>query len=551
MPHPDYRCPSRNSARGRPVARRTVLFAAGASAIGLTGACTTGRDTASPTASHSTGDAEAPSLRPRFHLTPPSGWAGDPQRPYLREGTWFFHHLHHDAPAPGPTAWALTTSTDLVAFTAAESPAIASEDGMDVWSGSAVVDAHGIAGQGAGAVLALATRPTDGRSEQQEQYLHVSEDGGASFALLPEPVIRNDAARTASSEAERADASWFRDPRLVRDDEHAQWACAIGRAGRTALFTSPDLRTWTEAASFEPLLDDAHPDLGGMECPDLFAMRAGDGSLRWILGASLDGTAAGAPTGFGYWVGTWDGHAFTPEDPAPQWLDNGWDWYAAVTWPSAEEPESLRHAIGWLNSWAYAREPSPTVESDGYDGQYSIVRDLLLITDDDDSFRLVSTPTAALAGRAAHERTLPDRAVDGSAELDDAGRAYELELELTPDDAGTTVGVAVGRSADGTGGATIGRAPDGLFVDRGPSPGAEAFGERSRALTPLDPAARSVRLRILVDTQSLEVFADDGRIALSQQVRFAPDARGSPCSARTGPAGLAASSSASTDAHVH
>ena len=40
---------------------------------------------------------------------------------------------------------------------------------------------------------------------------------------------------------------------------------------------------------------------------------------------------------------------------------------------------------------------------------------------------------------------------------------------------------------------------------------------------PIDSAARRVRLRIEVDTQSVEVFVDDGGVVLSQQVYFEAD----------------------------
>src|SRR5699024_5534680 len=102
---------------------------------------------------------------------------------------------------------------------------------------------------------------------------------------------------------------------------------------------------------------------------------------------------------------------FAPADPAPRWLDRGEDWYAAVTWPSAEDPEHVRHAIGWMNNWAYARAASATAASDGYDGQYSVVREVRLVRDDDGALTLVSTPVPTLAATATAARDLADQDV--------------------------------------------------------------------------------------------------------------------------------------------
>ena len=356
-------------------------------------------------------DGASATLRPRFHLTPPSGWIGDPQRPVRIGDTLHVYGLHHaEDTVPGPTAWAHWTSTDLVTFTH-QGTALAGADGVDVWSGSAVVDEEDTAGLGAGTVIALATRPTDGRAELQEQYLAASSDG-ATFTLEPEPVLTNPEGPAARTEEELAQASWFRDPKLQRDAERGQWVCAIGRDHRVSFWTSPDLRSWEQREEFAYRdLDPGGPDLGGVECPDLFPLTADDGTAHWVLGASLDGSGADEPTNYAYWVGDWDGERFTPADPAPRWLDRGEDWYAAVTWPSAEDPEHVRHAIGWMNNWAYARAASATAATDGYDGQYSVVREVRLVRDDD-ALTLVSTPVPTLAATAtAINRTSPGRSI--------------------------------------------------------------------------------------------------------------------------------------------
>ncbi|MGX1162906.1 sucrose-6-phosphate hydrolase SacC (GH32 family) [Pseudarthrobacter sp. SLBN-100] len=116
---------------------------------------------------------------------------------------------------------------------------------------------------------------------------------------------------------------------------------------------------------------------------------------------------------------------------------------------------------------------------------------------------------------------LPDRTVKGGSVLPWSGRAYELELDISWD-AAANVGVSVGRSADGTRHANIGKYGNELYVDRAPSDQAGfSLVPYTRAAAPIDAAARSVHLRILVDTQSVEVFVNAGHTVLSQQVHFA------------------------------
>lgn len=492
--------------------RRDLLRSTGCGALALTGALL---------ATTSSARAEdLTSLRARFHLTPPQGWLCDPQRPVAVGGVTQLYYLH-SAENSGDGGWDRASTTDFVTFEH-HGEAIPLLPDFPVWSGSLVVDEQDTAGFGAGAVIAFATQPTDGVRKFQEQYLYSSTDGGVSFTRLQEPVIVNEDGREATTEQEIENAEWFRDPKVHWDSARQEWVCVIGRLRYAAFYTSPDLRTWTLRRNFDYRLEASDPDLGGIECPDLFEMTADDGSSHWVLGASMDAYGVGLPMTYAYWTGTWDGEQFLPDSRTPQWLDRGWDWYAAVTWPSTEDPARVRYGIGWMNNWKYANRDVPTDASDSYNGQFSVVRELRLRREADGRCALVSAPVPALAAAATAVRTLPDLTVDGAAVLDVDARAYELELDLAWD-AASNVGVSVGRSADGARHTNIGITGGRVYVDRGPSDlEGFSFGEFRQAEAPIDPSARAVHLRILVDTQSVEVFVDDGYTVLSQQVHLLP-----------------------------
>ena len=74
-----------------------------------------------------------------------------------------------------------------------------------------------------------------------------------------------------------------------------------------------------------------------------------------------------------------------------------------------------------------------------------------------------------------------------------------------------------------------------LGLNRGSVPPA-ASRSSPRHPVSLDPTARSVHLRIFVDTQSVEVFVNAGHTMLSQQVHFADGDTGISLHADGGPA---------------
>lgn len=429
-------------------------------------------------------------------------------------GTYQLYYLHSEQ-NNGDGGWDHATTLDCVSFTN-QPTALPLEPNFPVWTGSSVVDINNTAGYGANAVIALATRPTDGVRKYQEQYLWWSIDDGYTFIARPDPVIVNTDGRTATTPEEIANAEWFRDPKVYWDSSNEQWICAIGRQRYASFYTSTNLIDWTWVSNF----DYPNHDLGGIECPDLFEMTASDGTSHWVFGASMDAYSIDLPMTYAYWMGTWTGTQFVATDLTPQWLDWGWDWYAAVTWPKADAPQTRRLAIAWMNNWKYANRDVPTDISDGYNGQNSIVRELRLEQQSSGVYSLLSAPIDALQNYVTATTDIPTQVVDGSIILSWNGSAYEVELDISWDQA-TDVGVSVGRSSDGTRHTDVGKSGSELYVDRGPSDLAGyTLVPYTRAAAPIDADTRTVHLRVFVDTQSVEVFVDDGHIVLSQQVQF-------------------------------
>ncbi|MEZ0067012.1 levanbiose-producing levanase [Streptacidiphilus sp. MAP12-20] len=449
----------------------------------------------------------ADTYRDVYHFTVPDHWKNDPQRPLYVNGAFQYYYLYNaDYDQSIGTAWRMATTTDNVVFhdqgVAAPKKTNAN---YDLWSGSAVVDSGNTAGFGAGAIVVLVTQmdhPTAAQianaSGPQAQFLWYSTDGGRNFRPYGDtPVIPNGG---------RAN---FRDPKVLWDAGHQRWVLLATEGDRIGFFTSPDLKNWTWVS------DSVHTGLGSLECPDLFQLRADDGSLHWVLGMSANGYLTGDPNTYAYWTGSFDGTIFTPDSGTPQWLDHGFDWYAGVSWEDPTAPLDHRFAMAWMNNWAYPYI-TPTWTSDGFNGTDSIARQISL-RHYPDGYALASQPVPALASHATRTTSLGTVTVNGATPLSYHGTAYELDADVSWT-ALDNVGVQLRVSADGTRHADAGIYHDYSYLNRGQTGNPDSTGTHEESHAPFDPARTHAHLKILVDRTTIEYFVDDGRYVHSSEV---------------------------------
>ncbi len=436
-------------------------------------------------------------FRPGFHLTPDEHWINDPQRPIFAGGLWHLYYLYNaDYPDGNGTAWYHATSRDLVSW---HNEGVAIEkyqNGLgDILTGSAVIDETGSAGFGPGAIVAIVTQQSDGI---QRQSLFYSTDDGFSFQeYAANPIMDNPGA-----------VDW-RDPKVIRDDERQQWVMSLAEGQRLGFYVSTDLISWTYVSDF------ASDELGLLECPDLFEMVDPEsGRSTWILAASADGSREGRTTGLAYWTGVWDGERFTAEHGDPLWLDDGADFYAAVTWadPRLAPQDQLaeRHALAWINNWAYARE-LPAADWQG--GALSVTRTIAL-DEVDGRLTLRSRPDDGLRGLEGDITSSPAHTVEPGAiaplAVQSATGSYRLrisferpasgELRIRLADAGDSM-ITVGFDAD----------ENVAFVSRADDEVAGHLPEVYRDVrTSAMGAQQLVSFDVLVDASSVELFLGDG-----------------------------------------
>lgn len=437
--------------------------------------------------------------RPHVHLTPPAGWMNDPNGLVHVDGTWQLCYQHHPGSLRwGPMHWGRATSGDLVSWEH-HPVALAPDDRGAVFSGSAVVDEHGTAGFGEGALVALYTHHH--ADLPQSQGVATSADGGATWS----PYAGNPVLEAPPGVLD------FRDPKVFRwGGATGHWVMVLAAGDEVVLHRSPDLLTWTECGRFG-----GRGARGGVwETPDLFELPvAGTGGRHWVLTLSVLAGGPGGGSGTQYFVGTFDGEVFETGDPVEEvrWVDHGADFYAPQSWSGA--PDGRRVWIAWMSNWAYAEEVPATT----WRGAMTVPRDLVLRPGPTGRPVLAQAPVPELTRGAPLVRHEVDLLVAPGRPwtLATAPAAYELRVRV----AGATTPWAIELHRDD---ATPTR------VDCDPAAGTVTVTRSGRGLgdtgtqrelrAPCPTTDGDLDLRLVVDTCSLEVFADGGRAVVTALV---------------------------------
>jgi levanase len=217
--------------------------------------------------------------------------------------------------------------------------------------------------------------------------------------------------------------------------------------------------------------------------------------------------------GWGHLVADEPTLADAPAQSAVQrahWLDDGHDFYAAVTYNDA--PKGQRIAIGWVNNWDYAN----TIPTSPWRGEQSSPRILSLKTVDGQP-RIVQSVAPGIDALAVNGKTT---VVSGTTALSAAPTSARVDAVLSADSA-QTFGLQLLRSADGSQSVSLqyDTRTGILSLDRTHSGNvsfSQAFPAVDTAAVPLIDGKLS--LRIYLDANTIEVFAQDGRVAMTQLV---------------------------------
>jgi levanase len=210
-----------------------------------------------------------------------------------------------------------------------------------------------------------------------------------------------------------------------------------------------------------------------------------------------------------------DAPALSSEQRA-SWLDYGKDYYAAVSWNDV--PSGERLMIGWMNNWQYANQ----IPTSPWRSAMSVPRKVELRTIDGRP-QVVQEPIRQLRElRTGPGYELDDRSVPaGTWPLTGkgtSGKALDIDATFNPRTA-NGFGLEVRTGGDEKTMIGYDVAAGELYVDRTTSGNvgfASTFPGVQRA--PLALRHGKIRLHVLVDWSSVEVFADDGHRVITDQI---------------------------------
>lgn len=443
--------------------------------------------------------------RPQFHFTPEKGWMNDPNGLVYYAGEYHLFYQHYpDKTVWGPMHWGHAVSKDLIHWE--HLPIAIFPDSLGyIFSGSIVVDEKNTSGFQTGKekpLVAIFTyhdmeKEKAGRTDRESQGIAYSLDKGRTWTKYKgNPVIPN-----------KGDVD-FRDPKVFWHELSQRWVMPLAVGQHLELFTSPNLKDWTFASSFGEN-DGSH---GGVwECPDFFPIKASDGTEKWILIQNIGRGAVNGGSGTQYFVGHFDGKIFKNDNQPSTtlWLDYGADNYAGVTWFNA--PNQDRIYIGWMSNWDDYAQSTPTGT---WRSGMTVPRKLTLYKSDD-GYKLAQLPVNQINTLRNSGKIIGKIEINSELEID-SQRIYKeliIDFDLEKSDA-TEMGFVLKNAKNEQLVFGYDKIKKEVFIDRTRS-GISTFSEKFSKIHSAPMNDKILKIRALIDNASIEVFVNDGKIALT------------------------------------
>ena len=445
--------------------------------------------------------------RPTFHFASPAGWCNDPNGfSFYKNKVHLFFQWHPFSNEWGPMHWGHATTKDFVRWDYLP-PALAPDSPADCdgcFSGTAI-ESHGKH------ILCYT-----GVSEGIQNQCLASGDGFKYEKFKFNPAVT---AKDIPFEYQRQD---FRDPKIFERDGKLYMLCVLKKmdgCGGMVLFendSTEDLSTW----KFLNVIAESDDGKTGMwECPDYFKLSEKDALIF-----SPQEMKADFDRGFHdgnnsvYMCGKLDFSTarFFPEmlgnSMTYSQIDFGIDFYAPET---TELPDGRRIMIAWMSSWE-----SPSTPKDyPWSGMMTFPRELRFHENS-----LIQNPVKEIQlYRKEHRRFEISIQSDGENELQEIhvpdARHFDSELEFKIDSVDTLI-FRIGNESHFSELNYCTKSMLLTFDRKNTLNSGGRINSRSVKIPPKQNG--NISLRMLADTNSIEVFANDGLIAFTN-VFFLPD----------------------------
>lgn len=446
--------------------------------------------------------------RPLYHFTPPTQWMNDPNGMVYYKGEYhLFYQYYPDSTIWGPMHWGHAVSKNLIHWQ--HLPIALYPDSLGyIFSGSAVVDVNNTSGLGkkggeAPLVAIFTYHDMAGekanRTDFQTQGIAYSLDKGRTWTKYSgNPVIKNTGIKD------------FRDPKVFWHTASKYWIMILAVADHVEFYASKNLKQWDKVGEFGKN-EGAHA--GVWECPDLFPMKVvGENNSKWVLTVSINPGAPNGGSGTQYFVGHFDGKNFKNDNTPDKtlWLDYGKDNYAGVTWSG--NTDGRRLSIGWMSNWQYAQ----IVPTTAWRSANTIPRELSLHRTAE-GLRVFQKPVKEFSILRGQSVNYPTMKIKDSKILDKKSTAKEIELSI---DLSKTTATDWGLILSNNKNEKLIIGYDiptkRFYIDRTES-GKIDFSKdfAVKQYAPRLSQSPILKIKVLVDVASVEVFADNGSTTLT------------------------------------
>lgn len=445
-------------------------------------------------------------LRPGFHLSARVGWMNDPNGFSYYKGEYHLFYQYHPYSCQwGPMHWGHAVSADLLHWRYLPA-ALAPETDYDrdgCFSGSAAVLADGshlLMYTG----VSKETQPDGSTCDVQKQCIAVG-DGTDYEKFAANPVLDQENLPECASRFD------FRDPKIWQKPD-GSYRCVAGNCtkekdGQILLYSSPDGFRW----KYEKILASNQKRFGKMwECPDFFAL---DGKQVLLISPQDM-----LPQGFEYHngngtvclLGSYNEQTEEFTEEADQAVDYGIDFYAPQT---VLAPDGRRIMIGWMQNWDTCGLHAP--EELPWFGQMSIPRELSV-----KDGRLMQVPVRELEKLRGAQVKHENVTFSGITSLEGiSGRRIDMELTVRPaekSDIYQKFAVRFAQKESVYTSVSFRPYESIVKIDRKFSGSRRAIIHQRRCLVKNKDGR--IKLRIILDSFSAEVFVNDGEYVLSATI---------------------------------
>ena len=294
--------------------------------------------------------------RPGYHFTPNENWMNDPNGMVYYEGEYhLFYQYNPFGNTWGHMSWGHAVSKDLIEWEHLPL-ALAEENDVMVFSGSAVVDWNNSSGFGIDnkpPLVAIYTGHEEANRKQYQSIAYSNDKGRTWTKYTGNPVLD-------------IGMKDFRDPKVFWYEPDQKWVMivALSLERKLHLYSSTDLKQWAFMSEFGP----KNAVDGIWECPDLFEMKTNAGESKWVLGINLGRHSVAGGSGGQYLIGTFDGTEFKADDEhfveEKEYIPSSS--FLATTNSSSTETVSVQSQSLLNESFFFLDEDSKTYTSDPF-----------------------------------------------------------------------------------------------------------------------------------------------------------------------------------------